>query len=87
MKEFVKERDAAFIDFVKTGKTDKVRKYCVKYGVKMPKDSKIFAAGIYKAVIATTSISEEIKELAAQKCLDLGFSPLIRLPHMRGEKE
>lgn len=79
MNDFTRERDAAFIDFVKTGKTDKVRKYCRKYEVKMPKDPKIFAAGIYKAVMATTSIPEDVKSMAMQKCLEMGFSPFIRL--------
>lgn len=40
MKRFVRDRDEAFIDFVETGNTDKVRKYCRKYGVPMPKDKK-----------------------------------------------
>lgn len=77
MKRFVKDRDSAFIDFVETGSTVKVRKYCRKYGVQMPKDEKVFAAGIYKAVCATTSIPQEIKDKAFTKCLELGFSPMI----------
>lgn len=77
MKRFVKDRDNAFIDFVETGSTVKVRKYCRKYGVQMPKDEKVFAAGIYKAVCATTSIPQEIKDKAFTKCLELGFSPII----------
>ena len=77
MKRFAYERDSAFIDFVETGSTKKVRAYCRKYGVQMPKDKKVFAAGIYKAVCATTSIPQEIKDKAFTKCLELGFSPMI----------
>ena len=77
MKRFACERDSAFIDFVETGSTVKVRKYCRKYGVQMPKDEKVFAAGIYKAVQQCTNIPQEIKEKAFVKCLELGFSPMI----------
>lgn len=77
MKRFVRDRDEAFIDFVETGSTVKVRKYCRKYGVDMPKDKKVFAAGIYKAVQECTNIPQEIKDKAFTKCLELGFSPLI----------
>ena len=87
IKDFVKERDAAFIKFVQTGKTDKVRRYCRKYGLAIPENRKVLAAGIYKAVIATTSIPEDIRLLALQKCLDLGFSPLIDLPKRREDHE
>ena len=52
MSSFVHDRDSAFIDFVETGNTDKVR----KYGVPMPKDKKVFAAGIYKADSAELEI-------------------------------
>ena len=74
---FIHERDSAFIDFVETGSTAKVRKYCRKYGVQMPKDKKVFAAGIYKAVQECTNIPQKIKEKAFVKCLELGFSPMI----------
>lgn len=77
MKRFVRDRDEAFIDFVETGSTVKVRKYCRKYGVDMPKDKKVFAAGIYKAVYYCTNIPQEIKDKAFTKCLELGFSPMI----------
>ena len=84
---FAKERDRAFIEFVETGKTDKVMKYCKKYGVPIPKDEKIMAAGIYKAVQHCTNISEDIKVLAMQKCLDIGFNPMMRFPVEDGEAE
>jgi hypothetical protein len=81
-KRFVKERDAAFVDFVRTGSETKVRKYCRKYGVTMPKDKKVMAAGIYKAVQECTQIPEEIKVLAMQKCLEIGFMPFIDMERM-----
>lgn len=87
MNKFVKERDEAFIDFVETGSTEKVRTYCKKYGVQMPKDHRVFAAGIYKAVQQCTSIPEEIKNKAFVKCLELGFSPLMRQPMEGAEQD
>lgn len=77
MNDFIKERDRAFTDFVRTGNTKKVRAYCRKYGVEVPKDKKVFAAGIYKAVCATTSIPQDIRDMAFVKCIELGFSPMI----------
>ena len=78
MLKFAEERDAAFIDFVKTGDSKKVKAYCRKYGVPVPRDYKVFAAGIYKAVQACNSIPEDVKTLAMQKCIALGFNPLMR---------
>lgn len=86
-KSFAMERDRAFVEFVKTGETDKVIKYCKKYGVPIPKDEKIMAAGIYKAVQHCTNIPEDIKVLAMQKCMDIGFNPMMRFPEEDGEAE
>jgi hypothetical protein len=77
MKRFVQDRDEAFTDFVLTGNTKKVRAYCKKYGMSIPKNNKVFAAGVYKAVQQCTNIPEEVKEKAFMKCLELGFSPLM----------
>ena len=78
MNDFVRERDAAFIHFVRTDDLSKVRAYCKKYGVQIPKKRNVMAAGVYKAVVAITSIPEDIKTMAMQKCLRLGFNPLIK---------
>lgn len=78
MKEFAKERDKAFINFVETGSMEMVDAYCKKYGVPMPEDSRVKQAGIYKAVQECTNIPEEIKNKAMVKCMELGFNPYIR---------
>lgn len=85
MLKFAEERNAAFIDFVKTGNSQKVRAYCRKYGVPIPKSHKVFAAGIYKAVQACNSIPDDVKVIAMQKCVALGFNPLMR-PYDMPEK-
>ena len=78
MNDFVKERDAAFVHFVKTDDLSKVRAYCKKWGVQMPKSKRVLMAGVYKAVVAITSIPEDIKTMAMQKCLKLGFTPMMK---------
>jgi hypothetical protein len=75
---FAEERDRAFIEAVVNDKWDKVRKYSRKYGVPMPKERNVMKAGVYKAVQYCTNIPEDVKVLAMQKCLQLGFSPLIK---------
>lgn len=75
---FVEERDKAFIDAVVNDKWDKVRKYSKKYGIPVPKKQNVMKAGVYKAVQYCTNIPEDVKVLAMQKCLQLGFSPLIK---------
>lgn len=77
MSSFSKERDAAFIDFVQTGSKKKMIAYCKKYGVPIPGNDKIFAAGVYKAVQECRDIPEEIKALAMQKCIEIGFEPFM----------
>jgi len=77
-KKMVRERDEAFTDFVLTGRTEKVRAYCRKYGVTMPTKKAVFEAGIYKAVQLCADIPQEVKDLAAGKCELLGFKPMLR---------
>jgi hypothetical protein len=77
MNRFVQERDRAFTEFVQTGDLKAVRKYCRKHGVKIPENERVFKAGIYKAVQECRGIPQEVKDLAAVKCVELGFSPLL----------
>ena len=76
-KEFVKDRNEAFIDFVNTDDMTKLNAYFKKYKIKKPISRKIIAAAIYKAVQECTDIPEDIKDKAFVKCLELGFSPFI----------
>ncbi len=81
------ERDKAFIEFVKTGNKEKVMRYCKKYGVPLPDDERIMSAGIYKAVQLCTNIPEDVKVMAMQKCLEIGFNPMMRFPEKGGDSE
>lgn len=83
---FAEERDKAFIDAVVNDKWDKVRKYAKKYGMPVPKKRNVMKAGVYKAVQYCTNIPEDVKVLAMQKCLRLGFTPLIKPYEERSDK-
>lgn len=85
MKEFVKDRNAAFTAFVLRDDWGAVREYCQEYGVPMPPNPNVMAAGIYKAVQEVTTIPDDVKRMAAMKCLKLGFSPFIQ--YIKPEEE
>ena len=78
MSSFTEERGKAFTDAVVNDKWDGVKWYAKKYGVPLPKSEKVMKAGIYKAVQYCTDIPEDVKTIAMQKCLEMGFNPFIR---------
>ena len=84
---FAEERDKAFTEAVVNDKWDKVIKYSKKYGVPIPKKENVMKAGIYKAVQFCTNIPEDVKVLAMQKCLQLGFSPVIKFCEPRESED
>lgn len=84
---FVEERDKAFIDAVIHDKWDKVHKYSKKYGLPMPKKRNVMKAGVYKAVQYCTNIPDDVKVLAIQKCLKMGFTPFIKPIELESEDD
>ena len=83
MKQFVKDRDKAFRAFILHDDWEPVREYCRTYGVPMPDDPRVMAAGIYKAVQYITTMPDDIKAKAAMKALKMGFNPFIMPPEMK----
>lgn len=79
-KQFRKDRDSAMTAFVMRDDWEAVRKYCTTYGVSMPDDPDVMAAGIYKAVQEVPGLPDEVKYMAAMKCMRLGFTPFITPP-------
>lgn len=77
VKQVVKDRDEAFIAFVLNDDWEPVKQYCATYGIAMPDNPDVMAAGIYKAVQAVTTIPNDIKVKAAIKCMQLGFEPFV----------
>lgn len=78
MTTFVADRNKAMIAFVENDDWEAVRDYCITYGVDMPSDPNVMAAGIYKAAQEVPSIPDSIKVKAAMKCIKLGFAPYMR---------
>lgn len=78
INRFLIDRKEALTKAVMEDNWDYVRVYCDRYGVPIPKDERIMKAGIYKAVQECTDIPKDVKDVAFMKCLELGFSPLIR---------
>ena len=87
LSEFVKDRDETFTRLVMDDDWDALRQYCRKYSVPMPGNRKAAQAGVYKAVQYCTGISDEVKLLAMQKCLKMGFNPLIKPIELEGEED
>ncbi len=75
MKNFVRDRDLAFVTAVLFDDWNGVRAHCRRWGVPIPKNPTVLKAGVYKAVQECRGISNDVKQLAAQKCRDLGMSP------------
>lgn len=75
MSAFTEERDKAFTDAVVNDNWDGVRAFTEKYTAS---SDTVMKAGVYKAVQYCTNIPEDVKVLAMQKCLKMGFNPFIR---------
>jgi len=75
IEAFVKDRDETFIAAIMRDDWKAVRRFAKKYGAPMPTNERVMKAGVYKAVQECTSIPEDVKMLARQKCIELGFKP------------
>ena len=74
MKQFVKDRDSAFLSLNKS----KILAYCKKYDVSVPVDGDIFWAGVHKAILHINSATPEQKDNSAKWLISHGFSTEIR---------
>lgn len=77
MSAFTEERDKTLIEAVVNDNWDGVRAFMEKYGMSASSDT-VMKAGMYKAVQYCTNIPEDVKTLAMQKCLEMGFNPFIK---------
>ena len=75
IKAFVDERNQIFSDFVVTDNLSNVYLFCEIYHIPIPADEAVLKAGVYKAVQECTDIPEDIKTMAREKCMALGFKP------------
>ena len=72
LENFIKERDEAIISLDES----KIYKYCLKYGVKIPENKKVFWAGIHKLRLNITKLSEEEINVSKEWLDENGFSPI-----------
>jgi len=77
MIDFVKQRDEAFVAFVRTGDRVKLGALCRRYGIAMPTDERALAGGVCKAVMNIRGLPQDVYGLALEKLADLGMSPEI----------
>lgn len=75
IRQFVIDRDDTFTAAVMQDDWDAVQRFVEKYGAPMPTNERVMKAGVYKAVQECTGIPEDVKILARQKCIELGFKP------------
>lgn len=73
--EFVKERDEAFRRAVVLDDWDGVYRYMAKWQVPCPNNFRTLKLAIYKATRECTGIDDAVKKLAAEKAIEMGFSP------------
>lgn len=78
IKGFVEARNKAMTAFVLNDDWEPIKEYCNTYGIEMPDNPDVMAAGIYKAVQEIPTMPNEVKDTAMIKCLHLGFTPFIR---------
>jgi len=76
--KYTKERDKAFENVVLHDDLLGLHEFCIKWRIPMPEKENVQRAAVYKAVQECPSISEEVKQLAREKCIALGFVTTIK---------
>jgi hypothetical protein len=74
----IRERDKVFENVVLHDDLSGLREFCAKWRIPMPEKENVQRAAVYKAVQECANISEEVKQLAREKCEALGFSATIK---------
>ncbi len=74
MKEFVKERDMALIEYIKTGNKKKLLAYFEKYHVPYSDNEKVLEIAVYKAALGCNNIPDDIKNIARTRLKAMGCS-------------
>ena len=74
MSDFVKERNEALFSLDE----DKIKAYCKKYGVHIPKNETAFWGGIYKSIYNIKDAPKELKYKACEWLITHGMSTAIK---------
>lgn len=75
MIQYAKDRNNAFTAFVKTDDFSHIEWLWSKYGLKPDIPRNVVMAAAYKAVQECTGIDDDVKAMAREKCIALGFKP------------
>jgi len=78
IEAFKKERDTLFSTFVMDDNIEPILEYCAKYDIPLSTAEITLRVGVYKAVQEITAVSPQVKRIARDKCIDLGFHPTMR---------
>lgn len=70
-EKFIKERNEALFSL----NEKKIRKYCKKYGVTIPRNEEVFWRTIYKTVCNVEDTPQEVKERAMEWLKEHGSTP------------
>lgn len=77
-KQFLKDRHTAYMTAILQDDWEGVKGYCRKYGVSplpLKDEEVILKAAVYKAAQECTDIPDEVKAIAREKCIAIGFKP------------
>lgn len=77
IRAFVKSRDEAYTRFTMYDDWGALKAHLRRYRQwqDRPRDKRVLAAAIYKGVQECTNIPDEVKDVAKEKCIALGFEP------------
>ena len=78
LTKYTKERDKVFENVVLHDDLSGLREFCARWRIPMPEKENVQRAAVYKAVQECANISEEVKQLAREKCEALGFNPTMK---------
>jgi hypothetical protein len=71
--KFIKERDTALIEYIKTGNKKPLMAYFEKYQIPYTSNEKIFDIAVYKAALQCDNIPEDIKNIAGIRLALMGY--------------
>ena len=74
-QSYCKERDDVFLSMDEK----RIREFCKKYGIHIPKSDTAFWAGVRKTIVNLNAASKKQKTNSMSWLLSHGFSPKIRL--------
>lgn len=73
LRKQIQMRDNAIIEAVMNDNFIPFLDYCLKYRIPIPANAEVFRGGVYKAAHEITTMPEEVKRIADEKVIAMGF--------------